>query len=301
MATLFIGTFEGLSSFKMGDETVRLTPVKKSSRKKPDEAPLHEARERSGQMAVLRGERDGDVIFEAKIVEVASDLAAHVIQSFIDEGRVDHAELLRRTRAAHTALTGGPIPPIPRTAAPARPGVTCALVVGHTKVAPGASNKQSGTVEFPFNDALARDIKERVRKAHVEIVHRDEPNNFRGLPAKVNKVNPDFIISLHCNAFNTKATGTETLYWHSSRRGHEHAKILQRHVREALGLKDRRTKKKSEGDRGALLLKHTKAPCIIAEPFFIDNDADLRIAQQNRSKLVDAYAAAIDEIAGTMA
>ena len=38
-------------------------------------------------------------------------------------------------------------------------------------------------------------------------------------------------------------------------------------------------------------------PCVIAEPFFIDNDNDLRVANKHYDALVVAYADAIEEIA----
>ena len=53
--------------------------------------------------------------------------------------------------------------------------------------------------------------------------------------------------------------------------------------------------KKSE-DRGGYLLRYTHAPCVIAEPFFIDNDEDLARAREDPDGLALAYARAIDKI-----
>ncbi len=43
-------------------------------------------------------------------------------------------------------------------------------------------------------------------------------------------------------------------------------------------------------------MRYTKAPCVISEPFFIDNDSDLDRARDDIEGLVAAYATAIDEI-----
>ena len=162
----------------------------------------------------------------------------------------------------------------------------CALVIGHSKQSQGAYNVFSGLSEFIFNQNLAYDIKEKSTDVDIEIVYR---HSFKKLPADINALTPDFIISLHCNAFNKQASGTEVLYYHRSKKGEHFANILQHQIVMALGLKDRGTKAKKVVNRGGYLLKYTNAPCVIAEPFFIDNNNDLKTAIDNRQGLIDAY------------
>lgn len=171
---------------------------------------------------------------------------------------------------------------------------TCALVIGHKKTSPGASNATSGVTEFDFNDALARDIEKHVEDVTVQRIYR---RTYNLLPADINELAPDFIISLHCNAYNTEVSGTEMLYYHKSSQGKLMAKILQNKVLGALGLNDRGIRAKGAEDRGGYLLKNTAAPCVIAEPFFIDNDSDLVKANSAHDALVAAYAEGICEIA----
>ncbi|RLA73014.1 MAG: hypothetical protein DRG78_23085, partial [Epsilonproteobacteria bacterium] len=64
-----------------------------------------------------------------------------------------------------------------------------------------------------------------------------------------------------------------------------------------LKLADRGVKPKSSEDRGGYLLRYTNAPCIISEPFFIDNDDDLAKAKKKIKGLTSAYAKAINDIA----
>ncbi len=173
----------------------------------------------------------------------------------------------------------------------------CALVIGHKKSSPGASNNTSGLTEFSFNDKLAVEIE---REASGVIVQRVYRRTYRTLPSDINELNPDFIISLHCNAFNKTASGTEVLYYHLSTKGKLMAEIINEKLVGALDLNNRGEKPKSSEDRGGHLLKSTAAPCVIVEPFFIDNDDDLKAAMDNRKALVKAYARSIEAISNTI-
>jgi len=170
----------------------------------------------------------------------------------------------------------------------------CVIAIGHRRKSPGALNVMTGLSEFIFNETLAHDIKQKCTDVEIIILYR---HTYRKLPADINAKEPDFIISLHCNAFNTEASGSEVLYYHNSQKGKHHAEILQHHIVMALGLKDRGIKAKHVEDRGGYLLKETDATCNIVEPFFIDNDDDLRRAIDNKQGLVDAYVNAISIIA----
>ncbi|MDL1985814.1 MAG: N-acetylmuramoyl-L-alanine amidase [Deltaproteobacteria bacterium] len=119
---------------------------------------------------------------------------------------------------------------------------------------------------------------------------------YKDLPDDINALNPNFIISLHCNAFNTQVAGTEVLYYHKSENGKKMAEILLKYLLEHLKLPDRGIKSRMSEDRGGYLLRYTQAPCLIAEPFFIDNNSDLARAQEDLDGLAAAYAAAIDEV-----
>lgn len=170
----------------------------------------------------------------------------------------------------------------------------CALVVGHRKGSPGAKNAVDGVTEFSFNDELAQFISSSTGDVKIVVVYRD---SYMGLPGKINELKPDFVISLHCNAFNTKASGTETLHHKRSTKGALLAAILQRRVVDALGLPNRGIKAKGVEERGGYLLKNTNAPCIILEPCFIDNDNDLKVVRDKKDVLAHAIIAGIHEYA----
>ncbi len=167
-----------------------------------------------------------------------------------------------------------------------------ALVIGHSEKSKGAYNKDNNISEFDFNQKLVHDISNILRINHT-IVYR---NGYKNLPKDINKLNPSHVISFHCNAFNTKATGTEVLYYHTSFKGKKMAKILQSKMVEILGLPDRGIKSRTVEDRGGYLLKYTNAPCVILEPFFIDNNGDLKAARSKYNQLVQGFVDTLEEV-----
>jgi len=166
------------------------------------------------------------------------------------------------------------------------------VVVGHSVDNQGAYNRHTGMTEYMFNSSLAEQLKD-TSLVDMVIVNR---NTYKSLPADINVLKPDLVVSLHSNAFNHKASGSETLYYHSSKVGMECAKIMQKNIVEALHLQDRGIKAVYKSGRGGWLLRMTNAPCIIVEPFFIDNDSDLAVAEKNKVLLVSNINKAIKEI-----
>ena len=167
------------------------------------------------------------------------------------------------------------------------------MIIGHKKKSPGAINVNKNITEFDFNEDLALRIERKVEKSQIQRVYR---RTYKQLPDDINELNPNFIISLHCNAYDTKVSGTEVLYYHKSEKGRKMAEILLSHLVDHLKLPNRGIRPKNSEDRGGYLLRYTKAPCLIVEPFFIDNDNDLARAQEDIDGLAETYAAAIDQI-----
>ncbi len=177
---------------------------------------------------------------------------------------------------------------------------TCALVIGHKKNSPGAVNKTQNLSEFDYNEQLALEIEAGFTGCEKVKIQRIYRRTYSTLPEDINALKPDFIICLHCNAYNTQATGTEVLFYHRSKKGKKLAKILDKNLVNALELSDRGIKAKTTEDRGGYLLKQTSAPCLISEPFFIDNDQDLEIANNRRTELINAYVKSIKKMARTL-
>jgi len=168
------------------------------------------------------------------------------------------------------------------------------IVVGHSKYSKGASNKHTGDNEWDFNNEIAKGILGKligVKGINVEIVYRT--SGYSALPYQINLRHPSVILSLHCNAFNEHAQGCEMLYYHSSQRSKKFASILQGKVQKVMNNTDRGIKPKHSEDRGGHILKTTNAPCVIAEPFFIDNHKEIEHAKRSKHLLINAYADSI--------
>jgi N-acetylmuramoyl-L-alanine amidase len=232
-----------------------------------------------GKMGLVQGNLVEGVLFKAQVVEILPQLTGALMQMLAEKGIVSMAEI-----QAHLSELQNEEEEI------VQPKKLCALVIGHKKSSPGAGNERTGIHEFDFNDELAIQIENKVKKTQIQRVYR---RTWRELPADINGLDPDFVLSLHCNAYNGQASGTEVLYYHKSKIGESIAKILQRHLVEFLDLRDRGIQPKTSEDRGGNLLRYTKAPCVIAEPFFIDNDQDLAKARDDLEGLAGAYASAI--------
>ena len=184
---------------------------------------------------------------------------------------------------------------------------TIVLVVGHNAERGDRGAKAAdGSWEHDFNDSLAPEIAARVTGGQVILEkYRAGGGNVR----RFDDYDADLIVELHCNsALTDRATGSEVLYALGSPRGSSAAIALQRHFIAALELPNRGIKpigdrRDDEGnwlERGAYLLWGVRAPCLIGEPFFINNASDLQRARDRRPALIAAYAASIDAIAGKL-
>lgn len=168
------------------------------------------------------------------------------------------------------------------------------LVIGHTKGARGARNDTHKTTEYELNEQIARGVVDRY-SGGVDLVPV-----YRGmyvdLPDVVNAYKPTFALSLHCNSYDKATTGTETLYYKGSHDGKRIAEICQNIFVRTYGLRDRGLKPCDSEDRGGFLLRGVKAPIVICEPFFIDNDNDYMKVISNGTTLIECYMSIIDSV-----
>lgn len=153
-----------------------------------------------------------------------------------------------------------------------------------------------GTHEHLFNrDEFAPLlIKELKSKGHrVETIIQEK--RFSELPSRINDLKPDVILSLHFNAANGKATGSEVLYWKSSTRSKKLAEFLLGSIVRALKLPNRGIKPLGLLNRGNALVRLTNAPCVIIEPFMGDNPGDLATARAKVDFLARSIAEGLQE------
>lgn len=103
----------------------------------------------------------------------------------------------------------------------------------------------------------------------------------------------DLFVSLHCNAFNQKARGTETFCHRGSKEGRRLAECIQRQLIGAIHTTDRGVK-----EAGYYVLKHTKCPAVLVEVAFIDNVEDERILIDKFDDIARAIARGVTDYIG---
>ncbi|CAH0543034.1 N-acetylmuramoyl-L-alanine amidase [Vibrio marisflavi] len=170
---------------------------------------------------------------------------------------------------------------------------TVCIVVGHSAQDGGAFNENKQIGEYEYNNPLATAIAMRLHAREVRpiIMYRD---TYGQLASDINKTDADYCISLHCNASsNFDVKGQETLHWHTSKRSQQLAKHIQKNVFHLMNERDRGLKPIDQGERGWPLLKGTKMPAVIIEPFFISNDQSLTTGLALRDQLANAIAGAV--------
>lgn len=155
------------------------------------------------------------------------------------------------------------------------------IVIGHSFKDRGCNKKIENFIitEYDICMEVATRLFSIDTTEDIDIVLKSRNHSYTDLPKEINSYNPDYVIELHLNSSDNKdVQGTEHLYYHTSKRSKQMATILQNNCIKEFGYKDRGIKPIKQGDRGCNILLNTKAPCVIAEPFFLSYD--------NKGKLV---------------
>lgn len=144
---------------------------------------------------------------------------------------------------------------------------------GHGGNDPGAVSK-SGNKEADITAAVAELLAEKLRIYGYPVETYQQKEYLSEVSKKENQSGATLFISIHCNSFSDpEANGIETLYYKSSKKGLERAKIFQSELVKVTGLRDRGVK-----PRGDLhVLKATKAPAVLVELAFLSNPEEEKL------------------------
>lgn len=254
------GEFYVFAPQNLEGTTVKLTTVRLEESHSPENGIINIS-QFEGKIIEVRGRDSGEWIYSAKVMEEAGP----VLSDFLK--RIFLHNELRQKR--------------------------CALITCHKKDSPGIINKNINMNELEFNEQLYSLVKDKVKHTVVYRVYR---KSYPELSDDINELDPDFIISLHCNTDDGTTSGTEVLYYQKSRPGKEIAEILQEHLVNFLDLPDRGILPKTAENECGLLFRYSTAPCVILKLFFMDNDNDVARVTENMEGLAEAFSEAIDEI-----
>ena len=105
-----------------------------------------------------------------------------------------------------------------------------------------------------------------------------------------NEWGADVFVSIHCNAFNESAHGTE-VECYGGGEGARLAGNIQKQIVGALGTLDRGVKSMPQ----LLVLKYTDMPACLVEMAFIDNDADAALLATQQNEFARAIARGITD------
>lgn len=155
----------------------------------------------------------------------------------------------------------------------------------------GAVNPNYGTRECDVARNAGKMLARYLQTAGCEV--RTLQSDDLGLVCETsNEWGADIFISLHCNAFNTVARGTETLY--KSYNGQQLAQLIQDQIINSINTVDRGIKKRDD----LWVLNGTDAVAVLVEMAFIDNDEDLEILNNDLDTIVRAIARGITDFGG---
>ena len=96
----------------------------------------------------------------------------------------------------------------------------------------------------------------------------------------------DLFISIHCNAYNGFAHGTETWCYEYGDESYQLAEYVQEELVNLLNTVDRGIKTRENG--GLYVINHTEMPAILVELAFIDNPAEEDLLSENIPEMAQA-------------
>lgn len=150
-----------------------------------------------------------------------------------------------------------------------------AIVVGHTKLRPGACGVNGLPCEWAFNKEVAGYLQDIADIYYYDSYNMGYKSMVRRNSEKMNAQDYDLILELHYNAETPQANGCEVFHYFTNKQGKEYAKKLSALISQNFNIKDRGAKamvKKSQ--RGYWALFYPKKTTLLLEPFFGSNPSD---------------------------
>jgi len=129
--------------------------------------------------------------------------------------------------------------------------------------------------------------------AGVEVVGNMQDDDLYAITSAANASGADIFISIHCNAFNGSAQGTEVEVHPGSSAGRALGNCIQRQIVDSLGTADRGLK-----DRLDLwVIKRTDMPAVLVELAFIDHEGDAALLRDRQDDFARAIARGVTDYA----
>ena len=166
---------------------------------------------------------------------------------------------------------------------------------------PGAVNRELGIRECDIAMTIGSLVANYLELAGDEarLLQSDNLMGEAWGPCVVEEANQwpaDFFVSIHCNAFDGNARGTETLYFPGSTSGRELANCIQAELYGTLFLLDPDWSDRGLKERSDLaVLKYTDMPAALVECAFIDNELDAYFLMHYGDEIARAIARGVTD------
>jgi len=134
--------------------------------------------------------------------------------------------------------------------------------------------------------------------AGVEVVDCLQSDSLHEVVSASNCSGADVFISVHCNACNGVAQGTETWHFYGSGAGETLANCIQNQIVTSLGTTDRGTKGAKPGVNGLYVLSNTDAVAVLVELAFIDHAGDAQLLSTRQDEFARAIARGVTDYEG---
>lgn len=162
------------------------------------------------------------------------------------------------------------------------------LNAGHDRqLDPGAVNRRLNLRECDAAYELALGVQQYLERNGIAVVFGQDDDLYR-ICDQANQAECDLFVSIHFNAYNGRASGTETLISGSTGSlmlGH----CIQTNLKAVLNLPNRGLKERP----GLFVLRNIIMPAVLVEVCFIDNDFDWRRYDAHRDEAARAIATGI--------
>ena len=158
---------------------------------------------------------------------------------------------------------------------------------------PGACG--CGLRECDIAKSIADLVESYLTAAGVEIVGNLQIDGLYDIVSASNRTDADVFISIHCNACNGNANGTEVWHYYGSGEGEKLADCIQNQIVDALGTVDRGVKGAKPGVHGLYVLNNTDAIAVLVELAFIDNESDAALLRERQDEFARAIARGVTD------
>ena len=162
----------------------------------------------------------------------------------------------------------------------------------------GAVNQNTGLQEADVALSVGLMVQKYLNDAglETEILQSDnlagESPEYPCVTAAANASGADLFISIHCNAANTMARGTEVeVYDNTGGPAVELAECMMDQIISSIGTVKRYINSRS----GLAVLRCTSMPAILVEMAFIDNDGDCQLLTDRQDDFARAIARAVTD------